>query len=166
LGVRKHFRILPLGQVNTDKMAFDCGVLALNRYFKEQVGQDIKRRVTACFVAVTPIDEIAGYYTLALASCLLEKLPSGLAQKLPRYPSMPAVRMGRLAVDVRYRGQGLGGVFLVDALKRSTSSEIAACALLVDAKDQAVVAFYEHFGFIKFAAKTKALFLPLARFTA
>ena len=57
-----------------------------------------------------------------------------MIKKLPRYPTVPAVRMGRLAVDQSFKGQGMGGALLADALARAARSEIAAYALLVDAK--------------------------------
>jgi len=60
--------------------------------------QDIRRRVTACFVALTDEQRIAGFYTLASASVLLSDLPASLSRKLPRYPSVPTIRLGRLAV--------------------------------------------------------------------
>jgi predicted N-acetyltransferase YhbS len=91
-----------------DRASFESGVASLDKYFRTQVSQDIKRRVTACFVATNTHGQIAGYYTLASASVLLEDLPEALAKKLPRYPSVPAVRMGRLAVDQTFKGKGLG----------------------------------------------------------
>ncbi|KAG0184462.1 hypothetical protein DFQ28_011089 [Apophysomyces sp. BC1034] len=70
--------------------------------------------------------------------------------------------MGRLAVDQAFKGQGLGGALLADALGRSAHSEIAAYALMVDAKDEAAAAFYRHHGFIALPALPLTLFLPLA----
>ncbi len=79
-----------------------------------------------------------------------------------RYPTVPAVRMGRLAVDQAFQGQGLGGALLADALYRAARSEIAAYALMVDAKDEPAAAFYQHHGFITLPDSPLALFLPLA----
>lgn len=158
---RFSFRVLPLSKQH-ERDAFDSGTVALDRYFREQVTQDIRRRIASCFVALTETDEVAGYYTLASAGMLLNELPEDVIRKLPRYPSVPAVRMGRLAVDQRFKGQGLGGALLADALERTIRSEIAAYALLVDAKDEAAAAFYRHHGFIAFPASPLMLFLPLA----
>ena len=141
---------------------FNSGSGALDAYFKQQVTQDIRRRVTACFVALTREQRIAGYYTLASAGLLLTDLPSNVAKRLPRYPSVPAVRMGRLAIDQGFKGQGLGGALLADALARAASSEIAAYALLVDALDESAVAFYRHHGFVVLPDAPLTLFLPLA----
>ena len=154
------YRIEELGQQH-DRSAFDCGSEPLNRYLVQQVTQDIRRRVAACFVAVEQ-DAIAGYYTLASAGIALTDLPADTAQKLPRYPSVPAVRMGRLAVHRRFQGQGLGGVLVADALMRALRAEIAAFALIVDAKDDAAVAFYQHYGFMGFGDNPRTIFLPLA----
>lgn len=154
------FRLVPLA-AGHDRAAFDCGAAPLNRYLREQVTQDMRRRVAACFVALAPDERIAGYYTLASASLLLADLPDSVAKKLPRYPTVPAVRMGRLAVDQAFKGQGLGGALLADALTRAARAEIAAHALMVDAKDEAVAEFYRHHGFIALPKLPMTLFLPL-----
>jgi ribosomal protein S18 acetylase RimI-like enzyme len=154
------FRIAPLDP-NLDRSGFDCGSLPLDEYFRKQVGQDIRRRVTACFVALADDGRIAGYYTLASAGVLLGDLPPVLARKLPRYPSVPAVRMGRLAIDRGFAGGGLGAALLADALDRACRSEIAAYALTVDAKNEEAAAFYRHHGFMAFASAPLTLFLPL-----
>jgi len=134
----------------------------LDRYFCNQVSQDIKRRVTACFVAIAQDRHIAGYYTLSSASVLLSDLPETVARKLPRYPSVPTVRMRRLAIDQAFKGQGLGAAMLADALARAARSEIAAYALVADAKDETSAAFYRHHGFLALPVQALTLFLPLA----
>ena len=146
-----------------DRASFDCGSEPLDRYLKQQATQDARRRITACFVALAPgSDVVAGYYTLASAGVPLPELPADVTKKLPRYPSVPAVRMGRLAVALKFAGQGLGGALLADAMTRALRSEIAAFALIVEAKDENAVAFYRHHGFIALQGDPRALLLPLA----
>jgi ribosomal protein S18 acetylase RimI-like enzyme len=157
----KLFRVVPIDQTH-DRSTFNSGSKLLDSYFRERVTQDVQRRVTACFVALSHDGRIVGYYTLASASVFLGDLPAKLIKKLPRYPSVPAVRMGRLAVDRAFRGQGLGGVLLADALTRVIRSEIAAYALVVDAKDDTAAKFYRHHGFLETASEPLTLFLPLA----
>ena len=158
---RAPFLVAPLDAAH-DRTAFNNGSEPLDRYLREVVTQDIRRRVTACFIALAGGQRIAGYYTLASASLLLADLPTTTAKKLPRYPSVPVVRMGRLAVDQAFKGQGLGGALLADALDRAIRSEIAAYVLMVDAKDEAAAAFYRHHGFIALPGLSLTLFLPLA----
>lgn len=154
------FRVVLL-QGEQDRGAFNSGSAPLDRYLREQATQDMRRRVAACFVALQD-GQIAGFYTLASASVPLGELPPSVAKKLPRYPTVPAIRMGRLAVDQKFKGQGLGAALLADALTRSLQSEIAAYALIVDAKDEQAATFYRHHGFIAFAKSRLNLFLPLA----
>ena len=155
------FRLASL-DAGHDRTAFNSDSEPLNRYLREQATQDVRRRVAACFVALADGSRIAGYYTLASASLLLADLPASVGKKLPRYPTVPAVRLGRLAVDQAFKGQGLGGALLADALDRAVRSEIAAYALMVDAKDEAAAAFYRHHGFIALSDSPFTLFLPLA----
>jgi GNAT superfamily N-acetyltransferase len=155
------FRIALLNAEH-DRAAFNSGSKSLDSYLKQQVTQDSRRRITACFVALDADNRIAGYYTLASASLLLSELPAEIGKKLPRYPSVPAVRLGRLAVDHNFQGQGLGGALLADALDRAIRSEIAAYAMVVNAKDDRAAMFYHHHGFIILPAAKMTLFLPLA----
>lgn len=124
----------------------------------------MRRHITNCFVAIDAGSAtIAGYYTIAAASIPTTNLPEAVTRKLPRYPSsLPAVRVGRLAVDLRFKGRGLGGALLADAAARGLTAEAAAFAMLVGAKDDAAVAFYEHHGCKKLASQPRGLFLALA----
>ena len=70
--------------------------------------------------------------------------------------------MGRLADDRDFKGMGLGGALLADAFDRAIRAEIAAYALVVDAKDESAAACYRHHGLIAFPSQPVALFLPLA----
>lgn len=154
------FLVAPLDAAH-ERTGFHSASDPLDRYLREQVTQDIRRRVAACFVALADRPRIAGYYTLASASLTLADLPASISKKLPRYPTVPAVRMGRLAVDEAFSGQGLGGALLADALERAARPEIAAHALMVDAKDGHAAAFFGHHGFIAQPDSPLTLFLPL-----
>jgi ribosomal protein S18 acetylase RimI-like enzyme len=156
------FFIEVLGPIHA-RTEFASGVEALDRYFREQVTQDVRRRATACYVAIDAATaKVAGYYTLAAASVALTDLPEPLAKRLPRYPSVPVARLGRLAVDQAYRGRQLGASLLWDAAMRALRSEIAIYALVVDAKDDQAVRFYRHHGFATFGSLPRQLVLPLA----
>src|SRR5579864_234947 len=123
-----------------DRAAFRCGDDALDRYFQTQVTQDMRRRITNCFVMVEVATSCAAaYYTLSAASIPFLDLPTTETKRLPRYPTLPAVRIGRLAVDQRFQRRGLGAALLMNAADRTLRSGAAAFALLVDAKkDRAV----------------------------
>jgi len=159
--VTARYRVEPLG--DHARAAFECGEPALDAYFRERVTQDVRRRLANCFVLVeVSTGVIAGFYTIAAAGIPTPDLPSLLTRRLPRYPTLPAVRIGRLAVDRGHRGRGLGGAMIADAATKAMAEPAAAFALLVDAKSDAAVAFYEHHGFERFESRPQTLFLPLA----
>jgi ribosomal protein S18 acetylase RimI-like enzyme len=155
------FRIEPLG-ASHGRANFSCGVAVLDRYLREQATQDIRRRISNCFVACDDAGTVAAYYTFAAASIPLSDLPPDDVKRLPRYPVVPAGLIGRLAVDERFRGQRLGGALIIDAAHRAAGADPAVYALVVDAKDTAAVAFYEHLGFRRFASRPMSLHLSIA----
>jgi predicted GNAT family N-acyltransferase len=145
-----------------DRTLFSCGIDELDRYFRSQVGQDIRRRVASCFVLVGENRSVEGYYTLASTSIALADLPPELVKKLPRYPSVPATLMGRLAVEKRAHGRGLGEMLLLGAFNRTLRSEIASYAFVVDAKDEKAERFYRRYNFLRLASTGRRLFLPMS----
>ena len=100
------FRIEPLS-ADHDRAQFTSGSAPLDRYFREQASQDIKRRIAACFVALNlETQEIAGFYTLTATSVPLDALAPEIVKKLPRYPVVPAALLGRLAIAKTVQGKG------------------------------------------------------------
>jgi hypothetical protein len=125
------FTMEPLGP--HDRAGFSCGSAPLDHYFERQVSQDIRRRITACYVAVgNASHQIAGFYTLSAAQISVTQLPDRFKKNLPRYPSVTAVRTGRLAIDMKFQGQGLGSTLLINAIYRSMRADIAAYAIIVE----------------------------------
>jgi len=136
------FRVEILGPDHA-RDGFSRGTPALDHYLARQASQDMRRRVSACYIATeVSSGKVAGYYTLAAGSVPLTDLPEALSKKLPRYPSVPVARVGRLAVDQAFHGKKLGGALLADAANRAARSEVAIFALVVDAKDDTPAAFY------------------------
>jgi ribosomal protein S18 acetylase RimI-like enzyme len=157
------FRFDLLGPAH-DRAGFSCGVPALDNYLRKQAGQDVRRRVAVAFVATPDGKTIAGYYTLSQYSVELGVLPEELAGKLPHYPLVPATLIGRLAVSVAFRGQGIGELLLMDAFYRCLggSRQAASAAVIVDAKDERAAAFYRKYGFLELPKVGRRLFLPMA----
>ena len=84
---------------------------------------------------------------------------------MPRsYQALPVTLLGRLAIDKKFSGQGLGGILLMDALKRSfqiASQSLGSIGVIVDPLDTEALAFYEKFGFIILPDSGK-MFMPMA----
>lgn len=136
-----------------NRSEFDCENEQLNNYLKTQAGQDVKRKLSVCFVlADKETNGIYGYYTLSNHSIPLSCFPEPIKRKLPpSYDSIPTTLLGRLAVDRNFKGKGLGKLLLIDALRRSyeLSKEIGSFAVVVDPIDREAELFYARYDFIK-----------------
>lgn len=143
--------------------AFDCGVASLNDWLRNIAAQHRRKNISVTHVLIdesAPGDVIAYY---ALSSCVVHSagLPTPLRKKLPL--SIPGIKLGRLAVDLRHAGQGHGETMLLDAIVRAqeVSAQIGVHALFVDALDDGAAGFYRRYGFIAFPDLPLTLFLPL-----
>jgi ribosomal protein S18 acetylase RimI-like enzyme len=146
------------------KSNFSCGNEMLDIYLQKQASQDVKRKLAACFVVtVAETNLVKGYYTLSNNSISLDIVPDEFKNKLPKaYKTIPTTLIGRFAIDSKYKGQGLGKLMLIDALKRAyeISILIGSFAIIVDPIDQNAKSFYEKYGFITLPDSGK-IFLPM-----
>jgi GNAT superfamily N-acetyltransferase len=145
---------------------FDCGTPELNDYLVRRATQDRRRNLSQVYVLVDANEptKVLGYYTLSAAQVDVNQISEQERRRLPRYP-IPCFRMGRFAVRQNIQGQGLGKRLLGCAVDRCLQArqEVAAYALIVDAKDAAAKSFYEYFGFVAFADKPLTLYLSMGR---
>lgn len=145
------------------KNEFSCGKEMLDNYIQKQASQDVKRKLSACFVYVWEDKIVHGYFTLSNTSIPLDKVPESFKKKLPKsYTAIPTTLLGRLAVGSKFKGKGLGKLLPIEALKRSylTSKQIGSFAVIVDPIDEDAENFYTKYGFIKLPDSGK-MFLPM-----
>ena len=161
--LRQPFAVELLDAKRHDRNAFSCGSEPLDRYLRQQASQDISKQTPIVYVFTPDGAQVAGYYTLSQFGIDLASLPEDLAKRLPRYPLVPATMLGRLAVDLSFRGKAIGETLLLDALLRALelSQRIASTGVVVDAKDEIAAAFYERYGFTRFRDFETRLFLPM-----
>jgi GNAT superfamily N-acetyltransferase len=151
----------PLG--DQDRTTFSCGIPEFNRYLLEQASQDARRKVAAPFVMTDSSLSVVGYYTLSAYTVRLAELPASLAKKLPRYPLLPATLLGRLAVSDKHRGQKLGRLLLMDALRRTWENtvQIASVGVVAEAYDDSAREFYLHHEFVSIPEFPRKLFIAM-----
>jgi GNAT superfamily N-acetyltransferase len=152
--------IEPLGKQH-DRAAFTSGQPDIDDWFRRRASQDERRNIARVFVAMDHERGVIGFYSLSAYTLALDDLPADLARRLPRYDAIPAARIGRLARDERFRGQGVGELLLADAVRRilGAARSVAVFAIVVDAKDDAAARFYRRFGFQPFPLQPRRLFL-------
>src|SRR5579883_541026 len=136
-----------------DRGGFSCGVESLDRYFKTQAGQDVRRKANAVFV-LSSEDEparVLGYYTLCAMAISQGDVPEVARKHVPRYPLVSSTLIGRLAIAKEAQGQRLGSVLLADALQRAFESAdtVGSSMVIVDALDEGAAGFYAAHGFVR-----------------
>ncbi len=143
---------------------FDCGIAELNEYLLRYALQNQKTGIAKTIVAIGEQEErvIAGYYSVSMSQIERETIPSQQAKRLPRYP-IPAMLIGKLAVDRASQGKGLGEELLIDALQKAVrlAGEVGIFAVRVDAINDRAKSFYLKYGFIALEDKDSTLFLPI-----
>ena len=149
-----------------DRSVFECGVEALDYYLKNQAGQDIRRNLSSVFVLLKDDERIVGYYTLSQSALTVEKFPKSVAGKLPKR-DVACTLLGRLAVDLHFKGMGFGRLLLFHALKKAvdTSQDIASFAVIVDAKDEEAKSFYLKYDFLELEDAPLRMFIPIKGLT-
>jgi predicted GNAT family N-acyltransferase len=129
-----------------DLVSFDCGVPELNSWLHNSALKNQRDNTSRTFVLLEGTKVIA-FYCLATASTERESLPNSKQRNSPR--DVPLISLGRLAVAIEFQDLGLGAHLLRDAIARSLAAteHVAAKFMRVDAKDDDVAKFYQHFGF-------------------
>jgi GNAT superfamily N-acetyltransferase len=148
-----------------DRAALDCGDPDLNIYLQRHARQNHERGGAKCFVAVpaeTPA-LIVGFYTLSPASLEYSRTPALAKKGLARY-DVPVFRLGRLAVDQKLQGRGLGGALLLRAAARCicVANDVGGVGLLIDAKNERTAQWYASYGALPLLDAPLSLVLPLA----
>jgi len=143
---------------------FDCGDPTLNDWLIRRAGQFDRKDLARTYVAI-PTDSkvVVGYYALSNHWVSFDALPQEQAKGLPRI-NIPVVLLGRLAADVTCRGQGLGQLLLVDALRRTqlVAEHVGVRGIEVHAIDDAAKTYYLKFGFQPLLDQSNHLYLPMA----
>ena len=154
----------PIGKRH-DREAFDCGDAALNEFLQRYARKSHEVGGAKTFLAIDDTDNqtILGFYSLSPASIEYARTPELIRRGLARY-DVPAFRLARLAVDLKVQGHGLGGQLLLSAGKRCllASAEVGGVAMLIDAKNERVAAWYASYGALPLLDAPLSLLLPLA----
>lgn len=140
---------------------FSCGRTELDEYLKRYAKGNHKKGIGKTFL-LKEDGSVLGFYTISMGSIEFASVPENKKTGLPKYP-MPVAKIGRLAVDKKGKGKGIGKFLLIDAFRRiyEASQSVAAFAIVVDAKDEKAQEFYKYFGFIECKDSEFLLFLPM-----
>lgn len=144
-----------------EKSDFDCGSTDLNLFLKQFASQNQKKHLVRTYVCCRG-KQVVGYYSLAFGSVNQDGAPEFMTRGIGRY-QIPAMILGRLAIDTKEQGKGLGIALLKDAVLRTKqAAQIAGLrAIIVHAKDAKAQSFYIKYGFISSLNDPLTLFFPI-----
>ena len=141
--------------------SFACGVPELDDWLKQRALHNEQEGGSRTFV-VCEDRLVLGYYSLAASSVLAGIATGRVCRNMPS--PIPVVLLGRLAVDQSWKGRGLGGDLLRDAVLRALAAggAIGVRAILVHAISDQAKTFYERFGFRASPIEPMTLMMTLA----
>lgn len=153
-----------------ERTAFSCGESSLDDYIKTRVSQDLKRQLARCFVLVSEAGAagVLGYYTLSAHVIDLAELDEASRKKLRAYSVLPAILVGRLAVDSRLQGARLGWLLMMHALRMclEISFQMGSMSVVVDALHAKAAGFYTDLGFVPIGDAPLRLHMPMTTVAA
>jgi GNAT superfamily N-acetyltransferase len=143
---------------------FNSGEAALDDWLRRRALANMAIAASRTYVVCpTGSPRVIGFYALSMGQILNQEATGAMRRNMAR--QIPAIILGRLAIDRGWQGQGLGAALLRNAVERSVraAGEVAARLLVVHAISPAAEAFYRHFGFTRLPVETPTLALDLAK---
>jgi GNAT superfamily N-acetyltransferase len=147
-----------------DSSAFDSGEPILDDWLRRRAWNNLLTAASRTYVVCSHgSNRIVGYFALGMGQILAQEATGSMRRNMPKF--IPAVVLGRLAIDRAQQGKGLGRALLADAVQRSlrASAEVSARLVIVHAISPAAEAFYLHHGFTRLPVETPTLALDLVK---
>jgi GNAT superfamily N-acetyltransferase len=151
-----------------DRKSFDCGDPLMNEFFARYARQSHESGAAKTFLAIGDANKaILGFYSLAPGALTYFETPEAVRRGLARH-DVPGFRLARIAIDLRWQGQGLGGQLLAAAARRClrAASEVGGVILIIDAKNNRAAKWYASYGAVSLSEKPLTLVMSLATFAA
>jgi GNAT superfamily N-acetyltransferase len=148
-----------------DSSSFDSGEPVLDDWLRHRAWSNMQMAASRTYI-VCPTDSrrIAGYFALTMGQILAQESTGSMRRNMPKH--IPAVILGRLAIDRSWQGKGLGRALLAEVMRRSVlaSAEVSARLVVVHAISAAAEAFYLHHGFTRLPVEAPTLAIDLVKF--
>jgi GNAT superfamily N-acetyltransferase len=143
-------RPTPLDHRRHDRGHFQCGEPVLDEWLRRYSGQNRRRDTAATWVITDTSDIIVAYASVAMTGIDRSAAPAAVAQGAP--DPVPALLLGRLAVDRRYTKLGIGTALAMHVLATAIElNQKAACrAVVVTALNPNARGWWERLGFRSF----------------
>ncbi len=147
-----------------DSTSFDSGEPVLDEWLRNRAWSNLQLAASRTYVVcAADSSRVVGYFALSMGHILAHDVAGSMRRNMPQ--SIPAVMLGRLAIDRSCQGMGLGRAMLADVVQRAVraSAEVSARLVIVHAISPAAEAFYLHHGFTRLPVETPTLGLDLVK---
>ncbi len=147
-----------------DGAGFDSGEPSLDDWLRRRAWQNLQLAASRTYVVCPKTSAtIIGYYALSMGQILGQEATGAMRRNMPK--AIPAVILGRLAIDKAWQGKGIGRALLADAVDRASraASQVSARLVIVHAISPAAEAFYLHHGFTRLPVETSTFALDLVK---
>jgi GNAT superfamily N-acetyltransferase len=152
-----------------DRKSFDCGDQSMSDFLQRYARQSHESGAAKTFLAIDNADNktILGFYSLAPGALAYADTPETVRRGLARH-DVPGFRLTRIATDLRWQGQGLGGQLLAVAARRClrAAAEVGGVVLIVDAKNDRAARWCTNYGAVPLSNKPLTLVMSLGTFAA
>ena len=150
-----------------DRKSFDCGAPPMNDFLQRYARQSHESGAAKTLLAIDNGDNktILGFYSLAPGALAHADTLETVRRSLARH-DVPGFRLARIATDLRWQGQGLGGQLLAAAARRClhAAAEVGGVVLIIDAKNDRAARWYTNYGAVALSNKPQTLVMSLATF--
>ena len=148
-----------------DSSAFESGEPVLDDWLRQRALDNLRSAASRTYVVCQAgSQKVIGYFALSMGQILAHEVIGSMRRNMPN--AIPAVVLGRLAVDREWQGGGLGRAMLADIIGRAlrASAEVSARLVIVHAISPAAETFYLHHGFIRLPVETPTFALDLVKY--
>ena len=141
---------------------FKCGKNSLDLFIRKHALVNQRADSSQTYV-VHHGGVVMGYYSLVFGTVRWEDSPVAMQDELPSVYPVPVMLFARFAVEKKMQGHGIGRALLKDAFLRTIeASQIGGlAAIVVDAIDDKIMAFYESYGFTKCSVAERRLMVSI-----
>ncbi len=148
-------------QAHHDFAGFDCGEPELNDWLRLQGLKNEASGASRTYV-ICAERRVVGYYALATGAIARAAATGKVRRQMP--DPLPVMIIGRLAVDTRHQGHGLGYGLLRDALLRTlqVAEQTGIRAVLLHAMTAEEKRFYQRAGFQESPIDPMAMMITIA----
>jgi len=148
-----------------DCSEFASGELILDEWLRDRALHNIQIGASRSYVVCPQNSQkVVGYYAVCMGQVLSQDVVGSMRRNMPK--QIPAVILGRLAIDKAWQGNGLGKLLLADVVQRAlrASAEVSARLIIVHAISPTAERFYLHHGFTRLPVTSATFALDLVKF--